>query len=564
MPAISAFQRLPPHIAEKIAYYCVSIHLVSKYTDPDQCKEAKPIWGKLYDVSYLWRNLALERFSKELTINVTFGVGAGQLVFSNMPDEIKIDAMHYAHVKRVSIKFPAFSNPSVKKATQDFSAAWPETLVLPSARSLNIDLAALYYQEFDEHSATRNERFFWITQRVESSMPKLQKVAINDQPLVFMCRTDFSRQRWNADRFLATVFGTVTSVSIETVVVNLISDHTFMRNSSRLLTKLEYDCNGSEDELFGYIVEKTAPTLESLRVLDYYATSAKLLVLGNNGKPIVYPRLQRLEYEGEDNTNHAYRCRVDKRAAPFPALRYLSWSALYMFEDDTLFRGNSGTLEYMSLIVDDNCIGILQRHGVFGGGKYSRLKHVSLADSGAYYGRQPPVSDAILSFAATVTTAALEGLSLECEITFEELVGLLDSNLAGLRNIQTLGLRRVALTLPKVIELVRRLPNMARLRCDTILGDQSHSNVNGMYKAHYPASQRLTFLDLSHVYGEDMEVVANLSLTLATMCPRFASALVPPDNAAAYRDNIRKAVASGAYADHRDKIQRFLRNTLSN
>ncbi|KAJ1899934.1 hypothetical protein LPJ81_004044 [Coemansia sp. IMI 209127] len=564
MSAISAFQRLPPHIAEKIAYYCVSTHLVSKHTDPDKCKEAKPTWTKLYDVSYLWRNLSLERFFKELTIVAAFGVGSGRLEFCNMPDEIEIDTVHYAYVKQVNIKFPDISNPLVKKATQDFSAVWPKTLVLRSARTLNIDLAALYYQEFDEYSAIRNERFFWITQRVKSSMPKLQKVTISDQPLVFTHRTDFSGQQWNADQFLATVFDRATSVSIDTVVVNLISNHTFIHESSRL-TKLEYDCNGSEDELFGYILEKTAPTLESLCVLDYYATSVRLLVLSNSGKPIVYPRLQKLVYEGEDNTNPVNRCRVDRCAVPFPALRYLSWSTLYMFEDDTLFRGNSGTLEYMSIIVDDNCIDILQRHGVFGEGKYSRLKHVSLADSGTYYGMQQPllVSDAVLSLAATVITPALEGLSLECEISYEALVGLIDSN-PDLKNIQTLRLGKIALTLPKVVELVKRLPNMTRLWCDTIQGNQSHSLVNDMCTAQNPISQRLTFVDLSHVYSEDMEVVAKLSLILAIMCPRFVAALVPPDNADTYRDDIRKAVASGAYDDHGDKIQRFLLNTLSN
>ncbi|KAJ1884653.1 hypothetical protein LPJ81_007049, partial [Coemansia sp. IMI 209127] len=72
-------------------------------------------------------------------------------------------------------------------------------------------------------------------------------------------------------------------------------------------------------------------------------------ILDDGDKPIVYPRLETLKFSSRFNTEPDEKYRVDESVAPFPALRRLTWSSNYGFEDDTLFRGNSDTLEYLNI-----------------------------------------------------------------------------------------------------------------------------------------------------------------------------------------------------------------------
>ncbi|KAJ2549028.1 hypothetical protein EV175_004601, partial [Coemansia sp. RSA 1933] len=62
-------------------------------------------------------------------------------------------------------------------------------------------------------------------------------------------------------------------------------------------------------------------------------------------------------------------------------LRQLTWSATYIFTDDTLFRGNSDSLEYLDIRLDITLLNVLQKYQVFSSGRYSQLSHIAVRDS---------------------------------------------------------------------------------------------------------------------------------------------------------------------------------------
>ncbi|KAJ1908110.1 hypothetical protein LPJ81_000308 [Coemansia sp. IMI 209127] len=125
------------------------------------------------------------------------------------------------------------------------------------------------------------------------------------------------------------------------------------------------------------------------------------LILDDNNVSIIYPRLQILEVDNLDSSTNGSKLLIDKSIAPFPVLRCLKWNMVYIFEDDTLFRKNGGTLEYLDIEVDTELAAILQKHQVFADGKYSRLGHVSVRIIGCDFSA-PLEPDLFIRFAISL------------------------------------------------------------------------------------------------------------------------------------------------------------------
>ncbi|KAJ2212976.1 hypothetical protein EV179_004204 [Coemansia sp. RSA 487] len=61
------------------------------------------------------------------------------------------------------------------------------------------------------------------------------------------------------------------------------------------LTHLDYDYKDN-GEFAGYLIQRSAPTLEVLKVTRFLMNLVKHLVLRDDNTPIEYPRLQKLFY----------------------------------------------------------------------------------------------------------------------------------------------------------------------------------------------------------------------------------------------------------------------------
>ncbi|KAJ1902123.1 hypothetical protein LPJ81_003647, partial [Coemansia sp. IMI 209127] len=170
-------------------------------------------WTELYNVSNSWRVLALQHFFTKATIAILTRGGRERLLkFYDLPREVKVDTLSYHHfVKNVYVDFKGLAHPPNKKRMKDFASAWPEDLVFSSARFLKVDLSGLAFQKFEKNSADKNEKFYWLSQRINTSMPKLQEVFVNDSDFDHRHNEwDFDRA-WKANGFLSTVFAKATN-----------------------------------------------------------------------------------------------------------------------------------------------------------------------------------------------------------------------------------------------------------------------------------------------------------------------------------------------------------------
>ncbi|KAJ2430589.1 hypothetical protein GGF41_000916 [Coemansia sp. RSA 2531] len=142
------------------------------------------------------------------------------------------------------------------------------------------------------------------------------------------------------------------------------------------------------------LVHQSATTLQSLfaRVSNIKDVS-DLIILWSRGSYAEYPSLRTLKLHGRITVpNIAARAgpqlspqsiEVAKRpvfpgATPFPMLRRLFVSIDYPFGDDTLFRGNAATLEYLDLEVHPATLDVIRKHAVFTPTNHPKLQLVNI------------------------------------------------------------------------------------------------------------------------------------------------------------------------------------------
>ncbi|KAJ1665386.1 hypothetical protein GGF38_002986, partial [Coemansia sp. RSA 25] len=112
------------------------------------------------------------------------------------------------------------------------------------------------------------------------------------------------------------------------------------------------------------LMRQNASTLQSL-VLDCdHESLFSSLILNSDGSAVTFPHLHTLKLMGR--AYYApWQLPVFSGIAPFPRLWCLKLVGNYPFGDDTLFRGNAATLEYLDFVLDVQAISILCKHRVF-------------------------------------------------------------------------------------------------------------------------------------------------------------------------------------------------------
>ncbi|KAJ2557609.1 hypothetical protein GGH12_006145, partial [Coemansia sp. RSA 1822] len=112
-----------------------------------------------------------------------------------------------------------------------------------------------------------------------------------------------------------------------------------------------------------------------------YASFDKLerLVVDEHGHPVIYPHLASLFLRdiGADADDFSP---ILESIAPFPQLRVFQSQIKYPFGDDTVFRGNSSSLEDIYLMGDYKIIKMLYGCGVFARGRLKSLRKLMVAD----------------------------------------------------------------------------------------------------------------------------------------------------------------------------------------
>ncbi|KAJ2800434.1 hypothetical protein H4S07_005180, partial [Coemansia furcata] len=141
------------------------------------------------------------------------------------------------------------------------------------------------------------------------------------------------------------------------------------------LTSLKLCCLSTTDVPIG-LVHKCANTLQQLGVTT---CKPKELFYDAQGNVIVYPNVVDFELSAYPRIRPVDIKSIEN-IVPFPCLKKLVMQNRYPYSDDVLFRGNSDTLEQLTLPIDGDTVTMLTQYQVFEGrNKVLRLVNIGEA-----------------------------------------------------------------------------------------------------------------------------------------------------------------------------------------
>ncbi|KAJ2460557.1 hypothetical protein GGF42_000765 [Coemansia sp. RSA 2424] len=276
------------------------------------------------------------------------------------------------------------------------------------------------------------------------------------------------------------------------------------------------------------LVRQCAPTLQSLELKPCsFSTSPGLdlsgLIRDTNGRCVAYSCLQSLSLDIWNESATSERPSFGTFVA-FPALRHVNIGSEYPFSDDTLFRGNSATLESLKMLMDADTAMMLRKRRVFARASHPRLRSVTI------YGADDPIPDGfdtyadymqfLLSIGPEAVVRVLHPMALEQDIP--RALQLLGEH----TSIQILSIEGAAFALLDVVALIKSLPLLSELcldvpKLDSHLADIPKSQLfETLIESHAPMARQLRRLIVrnSQVPLEDLAV---FTVLLASLCPNL-------------------------------------------
>ncbi|KAI8321808.1 hypothetical protein GQ54DRAFT_311433 [Martensiomyces pterosporus] len=304
-----------------------------------------------------------------------------------------------------------------------------------------------------------------------------------------------------------------TSVSLEamTSLVHTVTGLRHIRLAFRTISDIHVD-----------LVRRNSLTLESIHLSEIDSRHCLRLLIqqdaqGSN-KPMVYPNVRTLEV-GTDCLYYLNQ-RTLPLGVPFPSLVSLNCMHAYPFANDVLLRGNSTTLESISLCVDERTLGMFAKTDLFSDSNdnaYPVLRRVRIysTDYSRYVlpaDRMPDVLRMTLCVPEGVQCLELDALRGAAP---DSVISAIHNAPISRRNLRVLGIPHIKFSLAGLVELVQMLPNIEHLAIALSVEEGLHSEL-------HPASNdcRLSTLRLYFSANEtDRQLFEQATRRLALLIP---------------------------------------------
>ncbi|KAJ2430451.1 hypothetical protein GGF41_000991 [Coemansia sp. RSA 2531] len=412
---------------------------------------------ELLAVSSAWRQTSLEVLWKKfkLTIPVTTNE-----VILNCPkwaehSRLTHNATNLARELYVSIPMFSIIGGFAYKLLVNY---FGDTKCLPLANKLTVNVMAFTDQRFDSKDmAIANCLEF--AKLLKSMAPAATAVRVlcdgDPQQLIYFD----SRYVKTLDEELLMRFATVLYTNTKHASLGLYTlkvKNSLTTEFSPLLSSLIINFVETPD-LYPCLVHKSASTLQHL---DIGICNANMLISDLNGEAVIYPKLQHLRLYECVLSNHDTNAMTTKTIT-FPVLRALTLCKSYPFHDDVLFRGNSTTLEYLNIVVDNNTIATLSRGNVLES-KYKRLRHVVFT----FYGDDTEFSIDSKTSTNKILNHLVGAAKILCVRNYNITRPCIEAaqHGQGFTNIKVFGSTSLTLSLFEVLSLLKTLPALVELR----------------------------------------------------------------------------------------------------
>ncbi|KAJ2023108.1 hypothetical protein IWW57_004255, partial [Coemansia sp. S610] len=441
---VSPTQMAPSHVLHKVFDYAKNVAF-------DNGNDYSTVIKECLSVSSMWRQAALEFMWRELSLVVDDKNSSVYVSCPKWAKSFKLPISAITFVRRLSIRV--------------------------SMHAIEAGLASRLLREYmgkEAHFPLANKLALTALDcSVVSDLPADEAIGnacdfaqllskITELPTATM-EIEYSRIDGYYHVFYEEIFGAlVNSLSSRTkdLVVNLdvlrLKLRPTMENISTI-SSLKVNFYKGVD-LRAQLVHRCASSLKSLYVIS---NDEKALFYGVDGNTVVYPNVQDLTVIAYVPDSPNGRLLVPD-AVPFPKLKTLEVFLEYPYGDDVLFRGNSGTLESLTIWADKETVEMLNSSPAFGN-KFTSLRKLAIANKDDFgYDTLVP-KEAMARFLGTLV-GSVRSLDLASPISVGGLISAVRPR-RSCDNIQVLKIGQVNLTAVSILGLLQELPALAKLTC---------------------------------------------------------------------------------------------------
>ncbi|KAJ1819978.1 hypothetical protein LPJ60_003469 [Coemansia sp. RSA 2675] len=246
---------------------------------------------------------------------------------------------------------------------------------------------------------------------------------------------------------------------------------------------------------------------------------------------------------------------MSKEVVPFPKLQYLFMKMDYPFADDTLFRGNSDTLEFLKIQPDIETMYMMDRCGVFTRTKYRRLRGVRISERLVADAPKDIVARFVLEVSSHAQVLTIEDVTLGREFAMSVI------RVKSLDQLQRLNMNNFNLTLCEIINMLRSLPSLTHLvSCEPELGYQfGELEVDDlgeyMLMAYYPLSKTFRSWTCCRLSTSTVDELSLCAILLAIACPRLSCASVGSIKFNEYCECVGEMMSEEPLASYLDLVE---------
>ncbi|KAJ2750257.1 hypothetical protein GGI19_005211 [Coemansia pectinata] len=327
----------------------------------------------------------------------------------------------------------------------------------------------------------------------------------------------------------------------------------------RCLTRM--DGEGGSIESMVQLARHNAPTLQYLDLNLLEGDDITGLIQNADGSYVQYPCLHTLELGTMPNMDLSRRP-VFPGALSFPCLRYLRLVLVSPIGDDTPFRGNAATLEYLDLYLTLDMATVLKRNKTFTSISHPKLQYVRLRWNSGTSELRPAIDRAYMQFGLSIAPdAPVREFSMSL---LRPELGPITTMLGEHKCVQVLELPHTSMHILDIIALVKALPLLSHLHyralpTDPLPNDIPKHNLPAYIIANYsPMGKWLHCWRINCSPNFDFEITAKWVLLLDLICPNLDYVAVLADSRELFMSYMKEVVASNGFRQHVTRLQRLL------
>ncbi|KAJ2016855.1 hypothetical protein GGI14_003352 [Coemansia sp. S680] len=318
---------------------------------------------------------------------------------------------------------------------------------------------------------------------------------------------------------------------------------------------------------FTHLARQNAQTLQSLYLESPRFYNLVNLIQNPGGSYVTYPCLHTLILR--DHLMYD----ISRRSAfpgtvPFPSLRSLTLRLQYPFGDDTMFRGNSATLEGLTLTADSFFVAMVRQYGVFTPTSHPQLRCIK------WEGWRELVPAAFATYAEGIRFALSIGPGasvrkiggvLSCDQVFPAL-----SLPGGHSSIQVLSIKSTKLDIWQAISLVKSLPLLSDLTAPfPRIGAMPYGVTRAelpkyMTSTYSPMGERFRCWHLQYCTDEDQTGDVEWMLLLALICPNFDYVATGQERRESFMEDLEWYIDLERFSSYAPRLRRLLFNGWQN